>query len=186
MPIVPHNDCVACHADPHNKRIQGKCTQCHTVNSFAEFIGRNRFDHTTTDFALKGKHKTVDCFSCHKNTATRQRPFHFRRMLLKHNALHAIKMCTPEKWETTVRNVMPKQVSNQLKSMTSFNHSTTDYPLEGKHIGVDCKQCHKGKYTDPINFSACKNCHKDYHQGEFVKNGSFSGLCSLSLTKGRL
>jgi len=168
---VPHNDCVACHADPHNKRFQGKCTQCHTVNSFAEFVGKNRFDHATTDFALNGKHKTVDCLGCHKNTDNPAAAFSFSTSVTEtecascHKDVHSGKMgsnCAKCHTETSFVAV---------KSMTSFNHSTTDFPLEGKHIGVDCKLCHKGKYTDPINFTACKNCHQDYHRGELAKNG---------------
>lgn len=168
---IPHNDCVVCHADPHKSRIKGKCTQCHTVNSFTEFIGKNRFDHTTTDFALKGKHTTVDCLSCHKNTSNAATAFAFWPNVTEtqcaacHKDVHVGKMgnnCAKCHVETGFKSI---------KSITSFNHSATDYPLVGKHVGVDCKLCHKGKYTEAINFSACKNCHKDYHKGEFVKNG---------------
>jgi len=55
--------------------------------------------------------------------------------------------------------------------MDFFDHSVTDYPLEGKHQGIECKKCHKRRFTDPINFTSCSNCHADYHKGEFVKNG---------------
>jgi hypothetical protein len=168
---IPHNDCVACHEDPHKSRIEGKCTQCHTENSFEEFIGKNRFDHTTTDFALKGKHNTVDCFSCHKNTSNAATAFAFWPNVVEtqcaacHKDVHVGKMgkdCAKCHVETGFKSI---------KSISTFNHSATDYPLTGKHVGVDCKLCHKGKYTEAINFSACKNCHKDYHNGEFLKNG---------------
>ncbi len=167
---VPHNDCVACHTDPHNNRFKGKCTQCHTVNSFSAFIGKTNFDHTTTDFTLKGKHRNVDCLECHKNTKDPATAFAFPKPVTEtqcascHTDIHKGKMgnnCAKCHVETGF---------TALKSMTAFNHDNTDYPLEGKHAGVDCKLCHKTKYTDPINFSACKNCHKDYHNGEFAKN----------------
>jgi hypothetical protein len=58
-----------------------------------------------------------------------------------------------------------------MKSMDFFDHNVTDYPLKGKHVGVDCKKCHKESYTKAIDFSACKNCHKDYHKGEFMNDG---------------
>jgi hypothetical protein len=54
--------------------------------------------------------------------------------------------------------------------MDFFNHDLTDYPLEGKHLGVDCKNCHEGQFLDPIDFLACNNCHDDYHNGEFERN----------------
>jgi hypothetical protein len=55
--------------------------------------------------------------------------------------------------------------------MESFNHNLTDYPLIGKHEDVDCKKCHLSRYTDLIEFEACKNCHEDYHRGEFINKG---------------
>ena len=55
--------------------------------------------------------------------------------------------------------------------MDFFDHNVTDYPLQGKHVGMDCKKCHKGRYTDPLVFNTCDSCHGDYHQGEFAENG---------------
>ena len=180
---VPHNDCVACHKDPHNKRIQGKCAQCHTDRSFEEFIGRNRFDHNTTDFTLKGKHVSVDCFKCHRTTDNPLTTFSYLPAVAEaqcvacHKDVHSGKMgndCAKCHQEASFVSVKP---------ISSFNHSATDYPLEGKHIGVDCRQCHKGKYTDPINFTLCKDCHKDYHQGEFAKNGTSPDCASCHSVK---
>jgi hypothetical protein len=168
---VPHNDCIACHTDPHNKRFQGKCTQCHTERSFAELIGKNRFDHNTTDFELKGKHRSVDCINCHKNTSNPATAFSFSSKVAETQCVACHKDVHSGRMGNDCAKCHTENSFVAVKSMTAFNHKTTDFPLEGKHIGVDCKLCHKGKYTDPINFSACKNCHKDYHQGEFAKNG---------------
>jgi nitrate/TMAO reductase-like tetraheme cytochrome c subunit len=168
---VPHNDCVACHTDPHNKRFKGKCTQCHTENAFTEFVGKGRFDHSSTAFVLKGKHQSVDCFGCHKNVKVAATAFQFRPMVKEsqcascHADVHQGKMgnkCADCHSETGFKSLI---------SMTTFDHSKADFQLQGKHIGVDCKLCHQGKYTDPINFSACQNCHADYHKGEFAQNG---------------
>lgn len=170
---IPHSDCVACHKDPHKGRIEGKCSQCHTDRSFTEFIWRARFDHATTDFKLKGKHTSIDCFECHKKTTDAARVFQFSPAVSEnqcaacHQDVHKGKLgtnCSQCHTETSF-------VSLTSNTKTSFNHNVTDYPLEGKHLGVDCMKCHKGRYTDPINFSACKNCHTDYHKGELTKNG---------------
>lgn len=56
--------------------------------------------------------------------------------------------------------------------MDFFDHNVTDYPLEGLHNQVDCKQCHEGRFTETIDFLACNNCHEDYHQNEFNVNNS--------------
>lgn len=182
---IPHDDCMACHKDPHNSRIAGKCTQCHTDKSFSEFIGGNRFDHKTTDFQLKGKHKSVTCFSCHANTNDPKTIFYDRvnvtvnQCAICHKDVHQGKLgnnCATCHVETGFVAV---------KLMTAFDHNSTDFPLVGKHVGVDCKLCHKEKYTEPINFSACKNCHIDYHKGEFVKNGISPDCAEChSLTEG--
>jgi hypothetical protein len=54
--------------------------------------------------------------------------------------------------------------------MDFFDHSVTDYPLEGKHVGIDCKECHTQRFSTPIDFSQCQNCHEDYHLGQFSEN----------------
>ena len=61
-----------------------------------------------------------------------------------------------------------------IKGLNNFDHSKTDYPLEGKHQYVDCKLCHKTNYTDPIWTNRCTNCHSDYHKNQFVKQMSFT------------
>jgi thioredoxin reductase (NADPH) len=51
------------------------------------------------------------------------------------------------------------------------NHAASGYPLEGKHVTVDCAQCHipKGKDTlFKIKFQHCTDCHKDEHDGQFA------------------
>ena len=58
-----------------------------------------------------------------------------------------------------------------LNSMDFFDHGIADYQLEGMHLEVDCKKCHKERFSTAIDFSACNNCHDDYHKDEFNKNG---------------
>ncbi len=58
-----------------------------------------------------------------------------------------------------------------IKGVSTFDHSKTDFMLEGKHQAVDCKVCHKTKLTDPLKHDRCTDCHADYHTGQFVKNG---------------
>jgi len=171
---IPHNDCVACHKDPHNNRFEGKCTQCHTDRSFSEFIGRNRFDHNTTDFTLNGKHKTVDCFKCHKNTTEAAMVFSFTPKVSETQCASCHKDVHKGKLGNNCAKCHAETSFIALKSETkaTFDHDATDYPLEGKHVVVDCKKCHKGRYTEAINFSACKNCHADYHKAEFARNGT--------------
>ena len=58
-----------------------------------------------------------------------------------------------------------------LDSTLSHDHEKTDFPLRGKHNFVDCKKCHAGSYTRPLKHNRCTDCHKDYHEKQFAKNG---------------
>jgi hypothetical protein len=58
-----------------------------------------------------------------------------------------------------------------VKGIDKFDHNKTNYKIEGKHIGINCKACHKTKFTDPLKYAKCNDCHSDYHKKQFVKNG---------------
>ncbi|MFK5957476.1 MAG: hypothetical protein QM495_01260 [Lutibacter sp.] len=166
------NDCKSCHEDPHNNQLQGKCAQCHTEESFSVFSGKGKFNHNTTNFTLKGSHKKNDCFSCHDKTTNPLLVFQNTKNVDENNCVE----CHNDMHEGKFGNECVKCHNEtsfiSLKSMDFFDHNTTDYPLEGMHSQVDCKQCHEGRFTKAIDFSACNNCHEDYHQNEFSVNNS--------------
>ncbi|MCF6342051.1 MAG: cytochrome C, partial [Bacteroidales bacterium] len=64
-----------------------------------------------------------------------------------------------------------EQSFHVIKSMSSFNHDQTNFKLENKHRDVECKKCHKTKFTDHIRHNRCTDCHNDYHKGQFTKQG---------------
>ncbi len=169
---ISFNDCKSCHDDPHNDRIEGKCMQCHTETSFSTFKGKGRFNHTSTGFTLKGKHKKIDCFSCHTKTSDPKLVFQDKVKTNKENNCVA---CHADEHEGKYGNDCAKCHKESsflsLKKMDFFDHTVTDYPLEGKHLEVDCKQCHKKRFSTTIDFTACNKCHDDYHQEEFKENG---------------
>jgi hypothetical protein len=168
---IGFTDCKACHSDPHKKRIKGKCKQCHTTKDFSSFIGRGRFNHNTTSFKLKGKHKRIDCFTCHDHSSNAQMVFGDKNKVDENNCSSCHKDVHAGKFGNECAKCHNEKSFSSLRNMDFFDHTQTDYSLEGKHVGVDCKACHKGKYTDPIDFKACKNCHEDYHKEEFKKDG---------------
>lgn len=61
-----------------------------------------------------------------------------------------------------------------------FDHDSTDFPIAGKHLGIECNTCHQhDKVTLPTNIKAlpvdkayrfeafqCASCHEDFHQEE--------------------
>ena len=168
---IKFDDCVNCHKDPHAGHFTNKCAQCHTDQSFTLFNGKKSFDHNKTKFTLNGSHKNVDCFECHKNNTTALTVFQDRNGINETDCITCHKDFHEGKFGENCAQCHIEKSFHSLKTMDFFDHNLTDYPLEGKHINVDCKKCHADSYVKPINFSECKNCHKDFHEGQFVKNG---------------
>lgn len=164
------NDCKQCHTDPHNRQLKGDCKQCHTENSFATFIGKGNFNHNTTNFTLKGSHKTTDCFKCHDKSSDPKLVFQNILNVDENNCVSCHEDVHETKFGNDCATCHNEKSFLSLKSMDLFNHNVTNYPLEGKHLNVDCKQCHKERYTVDIKHSSCNSCHEDYHLGEFKKN----------------
>lgn len=164
-------DCVACHEDPHEAKLPGDCKSCHKENDFNLFFGQKTFDHDLTHFTLKGKHQKIDCYSCHKESSNPLLVFQDNLRVTENNCVKCHDDVHEGKFGQDCAKCHRETSFLSIKNIKSFNHNVTDYPLEGKHIEVDCKKCHtRGHYTDPIDFSACNKCHKDYHQGEFAVN----------------
>mgnify|MGYP001183618111 CR=1 FL=1 len=168
---VPFKKCNDCHTDPHKDNFVNSCSECHTESSFADFIGRKSFNHNKTNFALKGKHNNVDCFKCHKNTMNPATIFVDLLAVTENNCVKCHKDVHSGKFGTDCAKCHTEKGFTSMKTMDFFNHNLTDYPLEGKHVSIDCKKCHTEKTTKAIDFARCSNCHKDYHEGEFKKNG---------------
>jgi hypothetical protein len=71
-------------------------------------------------------------------------------------------------------------------SLKAFDHSKTGYPLQGKHAGLECNQCHAPERIRESERQAikmkdlrrtflglsqdCVACHKDVHQGQLGQN----------------
>ena len=168
---IPFADCVDCHDNPHSSTWQTKCTSCHTDESFGQFIGQKRFDHNKTAFELKGAHAEVTCFDCHNRTDAPN--------LFTDNKGIGINQCASchddphnGKFGTNCAECHNETSFFSLNDPSMFNHDLTDFALEGKHVEVDCKACHEGKLTDPMDHGNCFDCHDDYHNGEFVENDS--------------
>lgn len=169
---IPSEDCISCHEDPHNNQLHGQCVQCHTETSFSSLTGLERFDHNITDFTLRGRHNTINCFSCHTTTSDPLRVFQDRSNVNENSCVSCHKDVHQGKFGNDCVKCHRERSFLSLRSMDFFDHSVTDYPLEGQHINVDCKLCHKKRFTTAIDFSACKNCHSDYHEAEFSENNS--------------
>ncbi len=162
------SSCVSCHEDVHQKTLSEQCNNCHNDTKFKP---ASKFNHNNAKYKLVGKHQKVDCLKCHKEEDRNGKKFQVFTSL-------KFEKCTD--CHTDVHNNQFGQNCLQchsmesfltLKNQHSFDHNKTNYKLEEKHLTVDCKSCHKGKYTEPLKYGKCVDCHKDYHDNQFAKNG---------------
>jgi hypothetical protein len=158
-------NCLSCHEDYHQETLGDDCARCHNIEGFRPAPG---FDHRQAEFTLKGAHREVDCSSCHQITVRQGREFQkftdidFSGCVSCHTDVHE------GKFGVNCAQCHNEQSFRAVNITKGFNHNLTDYPLEHMHTVVSCKACHtSGNYAAPINFSQCKNCHEDYHKGEF-------------------
>jgi hypothetical protein len=160
--------CVDCHVDIHAGTISEKfypnqdCTTCHNVQSWAD----PRFDHSKTRFQLQHAHLAQKCTSCHKLNVENVSKI-FLNLPMDCASCHA----------DVHRNQFADQQgktdcstchTDQNWSPDLFNHSSTKFPLEGKHAQIECKACHK-PILDQNNLAytayiitrfECKDCHQ--------------------------
>jgi hypothetical protein len=163
---ITFTSCVNCHTDAHKRELGNKCNECHTEESFKTFIGYNHFNHAKTSFPLKGLHKKLDCAKCHNLNLNSLVVLQDRKGIKTEDCISCHKDVHEGKFGTDCKQCHNEDGFRKLSNPDKFDHNLTHYKLEGKHEKVDCKSCHKQKFTDPIEYNACASCHTDYHKGE--------------------
>ena len=171
-------ECAGCHADEHRGQFTASCATCHDTTDWKKAAS---FDHGRARFSLTGAHEKVPCAKCHPTVPgpkpfARYRGVPFEDCSPCHNDPHrgafraACRSC-----HSSTSTWKPAQ------SAGLFNHSTTRYPLEGKHALVPCAACHRqANFKEPLSFEHCTDCHKtDPHHGQFADrpNGNDCSAC---------
>lgn len=153
--------CIDCHKDdePHKGKLGKVCNSCHRETSWNDF----QYDHSKTDFPLKGKHKGVDCRDCHPQERYLSVP---------------TKCYSCHQNDDNHEGRFGKKCKSCHKTAgwaeKHFDHDKdTKFKLTGKHNTVSCNQCHK-KDEDPYDKKrerTCFSCHKftDEHKGQYGK-----------------
>jgi nitrate/TMAO reductase-like tetraheme cytochrome c subunit len=155
-------ECKSCHQTKYNSAqvpshtaagISVECKTCHTTTDWKP----STFNHTTTGFALTGGHAAVvQCSSCHKGNTSSASADCISCHLTQYNGA---KDHVASKFPTDCR-ICHNSV-NWLQS--TFNHSTTKFPLTGAHTTTDCVSCHSSGYVGTS--TACNSCHlTNYNQ----------------------
>lgn len=166
---VPHQECAACHQDPHRGSLGPRCSTCHATESWHTTPG---FDHSRTRFPLTGRHRRVDCAACHRSTAGE---LEFRGL-----AFAACSDCHDDPHEARLGGECAScHVTTDWGAVAddAFDHGVTRFALEGAHATVECAACHTPDRPLRIaGFERCTTCHADEHLGQFARR-SDGGAC---------
>jgi len=149
-------ECNSCHqknftaaqTPNHSKAgLPVDCKTCHTSAAWQP----SSFKHSTTGFELTGGHATVvQCSSCHLgSTSTTSSACVSCHQVQYNNA----KGHVASKFPTDCK--MCHTSTNWLQ--TTFNHSTTNFPLTGSHVSAQCASCHTAGYAGTS--TQCNSCH---------------------------
>jgi hypothetical protein len=169
-------DCYTCHqtdyarpTDPNHvtAQLNKMCTPCHTTLAWTPAT----FDHSTTKFALTGKHSTTPCQSCHVSG---------NYQIVYQNCFQ----CHQNDFQTAAN---PNHVAGQFShtcegchsttswSPATFDHNTTKFALTGKHATTQCQSCHvSGNYQ--LVYSNCYQCHQGDYTGTTNPNHTSLGF----------
>jgi hypothetical protein len=164
-----YTKCTDCHKDLHYGDFTSQsgitdCSNCHTVNGFSPSLFTVE-KHNESNFKLTGNHLAVPCISCHK----KNNEWHFKNIGMKcsdcHEDIHKAELKEKYGGGTNCSRCHETNSWNKI----SFDHNSTLFVLEGKHIDVSCSQCHRR--NEKILFASvkgdCDYCHKDVHLGQF-------------------
>jgi len=176
--------CASCHDDTHKGELGTTCQDCHNEKAWKPATG---FDHAKTKFMLSGKHQSLECLQCHSNTGEKAREekslsfkvAHFAQCNSCHKDVHL------GKFGSACADCHNTQDFTRLNRGVSFNHSKTRFPLEGKHLKLECRTCHKsGASKRGVAFQTCMSCHKDQHNGQFTDHASKGDCASCHTVNG--
>ena len=146
-------ECIDCHRhqDPHGEKFRGSpCGNCHSAVSWRD----TRFDHSITGFALEGRHIDQACFRCHPKNVDKD-PETKPDCRFCHTDSHG------SQFKDDVCTLC--HAGFDTWQVSFFDHTRSQFKLEGKHIDVDCDACHKnGKYRNIER--DCYGCHPDFHE----------------------
>jgi len=89
-----------------------------------------------------------------------------RLILIILSAIYVIQLFakSPHGEDFKINCVVCHTTENWLKiKKDSFNHDTTDFPLDGQHKTIKCRECHIDLEFKNAK-SECISCHKDVHE----------------------
>jgi hypothetical protein len=154
------NDCAGCHRaeSPHGEQFGSRgCADCHDAGAWDE---PPLLDHSTTAFALEGRHADVVCAACHgTGPSARYRPLPFSSCADCHADPHGGGFAgRPAKGGCEACHTV-----EAFAPAPGFDHDRdAAFRLEGAHATAPCRACHAagadGPAYRPLS-TKCESCH---------------------------
>lgn len=185
---IDDNKCLDCHEEIKSRiaqregyhassEVRGKaCASCHSEHHGRNFdmvrFDQDNFNHSLTGYKLTGAHGSIDCRQCHQpdlieDPELRKRENTF--LGLQHDCFS----CHEDYHQNTLatNDCAQCHTTEAFAPAEKFDHDDTDYPLKGKHIEVDCIECHQKEIRNgkdfqhfaDVDFANCNSCHDDVH-----------------------
>ncbi|MFC2115873.1 cytochrome c3 family protein [Bacteroidota bacterium] len=159
---VSFENCTNCHKDVHDDKFGQNCIQCHSEESFQKIRKSGNFNHSLTNYPLKGKHQLVACASCHKSQYTD--PIKYNLCSDCHSDYH--------KKQFSRQGISPdcsdchSILGFERSEFTIERHNKGEFVLEGAHLATPCFDCHKknNKWSFREIGKVCIDCHKNIHE----------------------
>jgi hypothetical protein len=161
---IAHERCRDCHEDPHRNQFADRdCAACHTDTDFKP----SRFDTEAHQrvFPLEGKHTALRCNTCHPPEG---------RGAVYVSGKRACAQCHPDRHAGEFSAAPIANRCDVCHTVNGFqpatfnvsHHTSTRFPLTGKHESIACAQCHKPDAPTRYHFATltCNGCHSDPHR----------------------
>ena len=162
-------NCLSCHSDEHHGQLSRDCLTCHQMSGWKP---APNFNHDRARFQLIGMHRSVPCVSCHPKTADRSSGNQIEFLKFSRLAFNNCNDCHKDPHNHRLGNQCSLcHNTTGWKSVKdkSFDHNRTRFPLQGRHTNLTCEKCHRqNRSLKQIKFNFCRDCHADYHQGQFL------------------
>lgn len=146
IPGIKNKECKTCHAEHKGK------------GASIVLLDKQTFDHRLTDFELRGRHQDAGCDDCHQS----KKKYHQAPV----QCIDCHKKSDPH--DGRLGKECGSCHGEESWQDFRFDHSRTKFKLQGKHKGVECRNCHPQEHYHGIPRN-CVACHKqdDKHKGEY-------------------
>jgi len=182
-----HGSCADCHRDPHAGRFSRggerpfakDCLACHDFGHFrASTVDARK--HASFSFPLRGAHRAVPCFECHRELeGPRPEGSTLRRSAVATRLLFTAPRRCAECHQDPHGGQFAKRRGggdcrtchgvSSFRPASRFDHDRdARFHLEGAHEHVACRKCHPrrklpdgtvGRLYRPIVPHRCQDCH---------------------------